>query len=523
MKLLDKIDINKCLINKIDVLLLLILTIFLIFYLYFVIPIPIAPDEQVPDFFSSLLLEHNEFGYTPTKSLAFVNGLKTTPNGFWLNQMTGKIIGGTFPGFIYLSALFKSMNINIYYINPILSVLSLFIFYATIKRLLNRNIALLTIIFLGISPIYLHWSTLAYPDMSSLFYFLLIIYLYVLSHERKNLGVMILIGILMGWWIFMRYTNAIYFPIFLFLVYNKSKIRSFMGDNLILIVSFGLVLCSLFIFNKTYYNSYITIPSAVNTGETLTTGFNFISDNIIIKSPLIKLSAIFKNAFLYFNYLVPLLFLILLPVVKTLKTRKIQSFLFIVSIFMVSTYFFYIGGKSFYWSSSHYSYYRYLLPLFVILTPLLSLSICRNINKSAKPLIILTFVILSIFYTFNMPYDAFDIRQSKLDHLEFQDEIMGYISVNNSVILTGHWAKIMDPKIELIYIGTTVTSTNITSEHLVPTIDGLLQNNTSIFLIPFTNQEYKLKRELDVMYTINMLKEINGQIYDIKIYEIKPK
>lgn len=515
-------------INKADLAVLLMIFNFFIVYLYFVVPVPIAPDEQVPNFFSSLLYEQNKFEYSPVKSIAFYSGFKIAPNGFNFNPITGNIVGTSFPGFIFLSTLFKTININIYYVSPILSVLGLLLFYVAIKRLLNRRIALIATALLGISPIYLQWSTLAYQDMSSLFYFFLLLYLFTLFYENKSFRLSILIGFILGWWIFMRYTNAIYLVGFITLALFKKSENNYTFINkeslknlLVIIISFSIVLLFLLIFNKTYYNSYITIPSVVSTGETLDTGFDYVSDNVL-DNPIIKLSAVFEHAILYFDYLIPLWILIFLSVAELIKNQKIkiQYILPIVFTFIAAMYFFYTGTKPFYWKSAHYSYYRYLLPIYPLLILLFSTSIInKNININIKSLIVSIFVILSVIHIFIIPYNAYNIYQSKLDYTEFQDEIEHSIPIDDTVILSGFWTKLINPKRDIVYMDT--SGRGATPEEFPPLIDELLRSKKKIFLIPFTSHEYGIKKYLEGKYCVNSFKENKGKLFEFKIYKIE--
>lgn len=521
----------KFLTNKANLALLFILVTFFALYLSLVVPAPIAPDELSPDFFSSLLIDNSEFGYVPIDNVAFENGFKTTPGGFYFNPATGEYVSGAFPGFIYLSALLKSMGIGFYYINPILAVLGLLLLYCAVKRLFNARIALVTIVLLGISPIYVHWSVLAYQDMSSLIFLFLIGYLSIVCFQKNSFVLKVIIGLSIGWWIFMRYTNVVYLasllPLALALLIFKKK--KFLYGVLPVVISLSICLVFIFLFNEQYYNSWVTIPSCVVTGESLDTGFYYTSDMVFGGSMLERFYLSFKHMLFYSNFVIPLYFIgIISMMIGIVRGKeKLRCIALICLLFLiVGCFFFYSNYKPFYWESAHFSPYRYLLPAYTVIVTLIAIGInSKTFRKFLRPLFVTTFIVISISYIFTMPFNSYLVNQSKLAHLEIRQEIETIIPADNSVIFTGFFNKVIPEGIDIVDTEKNIFGQDIVAGDLVSLVDQLLLDNQRVWWIPNAEERNDLESYFDGKYNMDIILEqnvlnSNSKTMKIFIFEI---
>ena len=530
-----KLKINKSL-N--DFILMFILVLYFVFYNSFVVPIAIAPDEQAADFFSSLLIEKNEFDYTPSPVVTIEGAYKSTADGFFFNNETGKYVAGTFPGFIYLSAILKSTGILFYYISPIFSVLCLLLFYLFIRKLFQRKIALISTILLGMSPLYTQWSVLPYQDICSLFYFFVLMLLITYSGHKNDPIWNILIGLVMGWWIFMRYTNAIFIPaliIFYLLLQKDSpnfKIKTTYKEMKIITASFLVFLFSIFIFNKMYYSKYVTIPTVAATNESLSTGFIYFSKYLFNQSIIEKIYLSLNHIIVYSNYIIPLSSLAILFMIYSIKNRN-NKLCYLAStcflIFTLGAYIFYTGTKPFYWTSAHYSTYRYLLPAYCLLIPLISFELTQHMKKAVKILMICVFVISSMSYIYTLPFNIFSISQSKIDYLNFHENIESSIPSNNTVVLAGYWTKIISQDKNIINTQEDTSTTPMDINNLIGIINELLSNTTyGVYWIPNIYESTEMKKDLDDKYNLITLAEYaildpDGKSRDVTIYQLTRK
>ncbi|MCK4521226.1 MAG: glycosyltransferase family 39 protein [Nanoarchaeota archaeon] len=106
----------------------------------------------------------------------------------------------------------KSMN----FVNPIFGSLTLIVFYLFVKDLINKKIALYSLIFLTFIPIHMYYSTISHVDATIIFFVITTLYL---LHKKK----FYLSAIFCGLGLFTKYSMLFLFPLIIFLIFRENK------------------------------------------------------------------------------------------------------------------------------------------------------------------------------------------------------------------------------------------------------------------------------------------------------------
>lgn len=456
--------------------------------------IPLSPDEQVADITSNNLEFYGPYIKLDNNSLADL-GYATFPLGLNYNEINDNVYATTFPGYIYFLSYFKQTGISPYFSSILVFIILIILTYLLAKNIFSKHISILLAILVSISPIFIHWSLLNYLDIFSLF--LLVFSVYLILKYKNILSINLISGILVGLWIFSRYTNAIFLPIFILLFYDELKARKF---RCFLIFSLGIlaVLIPMFYFNYIHYNALITIPDTVNTGNE----FNYVSifvltGNIILRfltgSSELLLNTInvsFLGLFLIFSILFALKY------AKKEGNDKLRILTMILLYFLfVGIFFFYSGQKQFYNQSPHYSFYRYILPVFYFGTILSGFYISK-LNKFFKILIVSLISILLIINSCTSNYSLLYVHNQKIYYQELKNELM-HLTPENSIIITDFYGKIVYPSRKIVSTNFNLSKENVTKEKFSELFFHLKPNIISKQLFILTTNNEELNKRLD--------------------------
>lgn len=167
-----------------------------------------------------------------------------------------------------IEKIYFSLRLPIY----LFTLASLFAFYFLIKRLLSAKIALLSVIFIGLSPIILGISLIINTDAILWILMPLTLISFLIYQKEDNKKFLYLTGLLLGLGILDKFVANFLFPFLLILIFIKyilsdysqteDKIKYFkesMRDYLVLV---AIVLLTIFIF---YPSAWIKPKELLNT------------------------------------------------------------------------------------------------------------------------------------------------------------------------------------------------------------------------------------------------------------------
>jgi 4-amino-4-deoxy-L-arabinose transferase-like glycosyltransferase len=167
-----------------------------------------------------------------------------------------------------IDKIYYSLRLPVY----LFTLASLFAFYFLLKRLLSEEIALLAVIFIGLSPILLGISLIVNTDAINWILMPLTLLSFLIYQKEENKKFLYLAGIILGLGILTKFISNLLFPFLLGLILikylsndhtkNEDKINYFknsMRDYILLVM---IALLTIFIF---YPSAWIKPKELLNT------------------------------------------------------------------------------------------------------------------------------------------------------------------------------------------------------------------------------------------------------------------
>lgn len=511
-------------------------------YLHYVVPIASAPDELAYQYFSTLLQDQSQLWFENSLNYNF-NSTIFEPSNFVYNPLIDQIVPAGFVGVPLLLSNLAAFGVEPYYVNPILSFISLFVFYALTKNIFSSYIAFITVIIVGSLPIYFHYSTLLFPTIVS-FLFLILGMLYIqIWQKNPNNKLYLVIGIMLfSEWVLFRSPNAIILiaSVIPYVIYTmlreKINIRNAAVIILCSIIPIISVTTIFLLSNNDLYGS------PLSTGIALAT--NQASSETLNASPLslinIEWNGIINallNIQLYSFYANPLfiigLFSVIFHLITGNKTQQTQSaFILLLSI---SLFLLYASGYYHFWGyqwnhqTPHSSLNRYLFPMYILVVPYCINLLYRNIhNKRILALALILIVIINPLANMNSSFSTQYIKNYK-DVLT-QDQLIILENTDiDAIIFTKYWDKVIFPHRD-VAVYTKINEDNRLNE-TVRLMSELKDDGKSVyFAYHFENQKFLrvlkellMVRGLILEEIIRVDDEINGNKETLILYQLKDK
>ncbi len=476
----------------------------------------VAPDEFAHFFEVKLMRNYGTYDkkITGEESLMIQNHLIPAPQWVNFNPTRESLVSGFFPYYSYLQYIISLLGTNaIFYTNLIL-MMGIFLFLLVIAQKKKSPLVLLLLLF----PTLFHQAQFLYQDMFS--FYLFIFFFYVAGFSNKYLLEILILGML----VYVRYTNILFvIPLYLFSQYRNYRINS-LSYRIVLkwLLLWWIMWALLLIFNKIYYNSYLTIPNTVHTGNDT----NYLS---AVKENLFT-SNIYKFYDLYFshniNIVLPLVFFFFFLFLRS-KFSKIERFIILTSNSLILVFFLtWFKLDYLYKYSLHGSYYRYVLPIFLFLYLYVLLNRKRLfMHRLLMVLGFSTYTIISLYSVFHVVknwYGTYEQASYKWEKKSTEKIISSYFT-GNSIILTNFFSKIFidnyyfwngDNKIKIVRIDTL-------KDVGILNIDFLREytktNHLNFFIIPDPNNiwvltNYIMSRNAILLFSND---KVQFQLYQI--------
>lgn len=217
----------------------------------------------------------------------------------------------------------------------IFCLISIFFFYIIIQELLNKHIAIISVIFISTSPMLIGMSRIINPDAILWIFASLTIMTYMIFLQKNTRFWLYAAGILLGLSLLTKYvTNIIYvfFFVLIFVNYlfieektlNNTSIHKYLKNAFINF--FSVTFISLITFYTLFPETWID-PKKLFTGTILSQAFISVAPLFISILFLLFIDTIFLNS------------KIISPIIKLMQKRKNVVIITIVTIFAIFTCF----------------------------------------------------------------------------------------------------------------------------------------------------------------------------------------
>jgi len=418
-----------------------------------------SPDETANYVFTKNFIETNSLKI-PVEINKEVNNV-IFPRS--VNVYNGFYVPMSFLGLpIFYGLIGKVIGLKaIIFLTPILSLLSVFLFFLIVREIFDKNIALVSAILLLLNPIYWYLAGKAMLH-NNLFLFLVIAGLFLLLKAQKEEKTIFytISAICFGFSIWTRTSEIVWVGVLLLLFYWYHR-KNVKGLNaLVFSVGFCGMVLLLFVAN------YLTYDNVFRSG--------YSSLESTVQTPLIS---IIKQIFLPFGFnvkhlvfhvwefFVKYLWFITIPAIwymlKCAREEKADTkkFYLVTTIFLTLYLLVYYGS---YWPWGEYGqpmepqiligspHFRYWLPIFIFSIPFLAQFLVEGIpylykfKKTAKGISIVIVIILLLVFSFSNVYYSTQEGwlKMKVDIQDFRPRIekISALVETNAVLIVPDWA-----------------------------------------------------------------------------------
>ena len=249
------------------------------------------------------------------------------------------------PGWpLFLSAAFET-GMPPYMVNPLLSVLTLIVFYFFARKLYGEKVAVWSLFALAFTGFFIFNSASYFSHISSLLVTLLFVCSLYLYHEKKSIVFGLLAGFFLGFVAVIRSYNALLiFVPFLFYIVYQYRIRSI---YVFLLLAIGSLPCIFFLLSYNYSitgDAFWPVTSWAHPEEKLgfVNGYTFLQG----------VGHIIHWILLFFYWCSPgLLILYIVFMVRKMKSRAerfVQPEDYMLVALMIGYFFYYqVGGDQY--------------------------------------------------------------------------------------------------------------------------------------------------------------------------------
>src|SRR3989344_1360808 len=234
-------------------LLILLLAIFLRFWQLGLVPVGVTHDElgYIYNSYSISQTGKNVFGeFLPLLSWLYIGNFPFLPVPIYMSV--------PFFWFFGLSAFVGRLP------SAILGTLDVFLLYILVKQIFNKtSLALLSALFLAISPWHLHFSRSAYDPNFALFFYLLGIVIFIYEVRSKKLPIFSVVAILFAIFSY-RGMNIILFPLSLLLIwFGVTVLEMKRRQWTAFVIGIAGITASLFIVIMLNGKAYLTAEGSI--------------------------------------------------------------------------------------------------------------------------------------------------------------------------------------------------------------------------------------------------------------------
>lgn len=515
-----------------------LISIMSITYAYYVVPIASAPDELSYQYFSTSMQENSQLWFEDSFNQNY-NSTIFEPSNFVYNSLTNRIVSTGFSGMILLVSALATFGVNPYYVNPILSFITLFVFYSFVKNIFSSEIAFITIIIVGSLPIYFHYSTLLFTTIASFLVLILgLLYLQIWQKNQKNKLYLIIGIMLFSEWVLFRTPNAIFLissviPYVLYTILREKKnIINMPVTILYSMIPITAVAVQFFLLNNDLYGSPLSTGIALATNQAVSGTLN-ASPLSLINVEWHGIINALLNISLYSFYANPLFIIGLFSVICHLITRdKTQQSAFVM-LLSISLFLFYASGYFHFWGyqwdhqTPHSSLNRYFFPMYILVVPYGVNLLHRTIyNKRVLALVLLLIVIINPLANMNSSFSTQYIKDYK--EVLAQDQLILLENTEiDAIIFTKYWDKVIFPKRNVAVYTKIVENERI--NETVRLMSELKDDGKPVYFayhfenLKFFNEftEVLAKNDLILLEIIRKDDQINNNKETLILYQIK--
>lgn len=228
--------------------------------------IPNSPDEAQSRFFAYHFIETGELQWESELNNKYGTTIFAPRNLAALGQ---NVYAPKKPLLYILTMATFGVFSRIEYFTPVFGLLGIMVFFLVLRKLAGNKIALVSSIFIGISPVYLLYSVFYWEHVPALVLTFLAYYTFLRFQESRKTAYLILTGLFLVVAIFMRPVDILSissFVVVLLLFYWKSfSIRSVVITGFIFIIS---SIPYLFL-NKLVFGGFFNIPEIMRASSYL--------------------------------------------------------------------------------------------------------------------------------------------------------------------------------------------------------------------------------------------------------------
>jgi len=405
------------------------------------------------------------------------------------------------PGIIVIQALFKSVNLPTFFINPIFVLLGLYFFNKIVSIFIFKDkfwsLAATTIYFS--SAAFIHFSSLPFKDLVATATFFVGLYYILIGIYDKRASNFALFGVFAGVTMWVSYPNVIFYlpalALHLFTIRNEILKIQNLKNLIITLIFFSPFFISLYIYQVRLFDGFLNFNNPIlrlNHYEEFNVPVSISSFvlNVNVKQLLVDFfNQIFLvNPILVFFSILGLLYF-LFDVIKKKKVNKVL----LVLIALVTVQFLFYLGKTWYGEflqgSVATSYSRYLLISWGVLIILAIGAIKRIINalrvrySRKKLVLILLFVYFVVSGLISGLFSPMTIS-SDIEVSEWANELRNDIIENtpkNSIIFTSYYDKHIYPvRQTAIYVAIPKEERLNKTMHLMK---ELLEDGYSVYIV----------------------------------------
>lgn len=415
--------------------------------------------DYIQNIFFSGLLSDGKLFYENSlnRELAPIFGAR----GFVYLQNQGAMIHSSMHGFIFILTAVRSVfgKYGLLFVNPAFATLSIIYFYLIAKKFLDRKYALIAVLLMMLSAVFLFTAIRFYNNVAVAAFFLAGVYYFLKALEENPRLNFLIFSVFASAVLWTRYPEVLFFgPLLLFLFTDKKPaMREIVpGASFFAFALFGLLLFNYFIYGS---------PTGF-LGTKPLTGIN----NVIIDAPA-RLSRFipFSSLTIYFQNLlhqiklnfIPVLFACFaMPVIFSkrdkFKAGGQKTFVLAISLIVLGWGLFYLGSK---WTGygaggldpgSNYS--RYLLTPLILIFLLAAFGL-SELHKIVKKnwanyialVLLTTYAFLNLYILFYSPYGITSAVKYANRLSVRQAELLKLIPDPDSIVFTKRMDKIIFP------------------------------------------------------------------------------
>ncbi len=344
-------------------------------------------------------------------------------------------------------------NLFITILLPLFSLMTLCFAFLLFKEIFDKNIALISILFISIFPYFWYWSSrLLYLDILTISFFIAGL-LFLIQSKFNNKTKLFLGTFFFCISMVLRPTYALLIaPIYILWGIKNLKNLKIVLLPLIIIILFGIIVLSpTLILNTQLYGS------PIKTGYDLSYAIQEQYTGVNTSFLQINFEQILNNSTRYFIEISPLFFLLLIVgffiiLVKTTTTsapsNKSWYALYILFILLMTLL---IYGSRANWGFDKFyinaSFARYMLLFFTLSIPIFVepiIIVVKKYSKLTSTLCVFTFVILSVFITLFGPMGLIETNTNIISNENLRSKVLDNTE-SNAIIISQYYDKVIFP------------------------------------------------------------------------------